>query len=185
MILDLAYYGDPILRAKAAHIEHFATEELQKLILNMMETMGEQRGIGIAAPQVKHSIRLFLVNMKYVQQAETEQIEEEEPISLDDIQVFINPTIQSISESTDFDREGCLSIPGIYGEVERPINITVHAYNEKGESFTVECSDLFARVIMHENDHLNGVLFIDRLSVKEKNKIDQKLKKLKKSNKYG
>jgi peptide deformylase len=153
-VLPLAYYGEPILRKKADDIGEI-TPELKALIAEMVETMDVSDGIGLAAPQVHHSIRLFIIRKPIPK--------EDGDHDLGEVEVFINPTILSYSQETESRAEGCLSIPGIRSEVERPQEIVVEYTNAAGERVTNTFKDLGARVVLHENDHLNGVLFIDRL----------------------
>ena len=161
-ILPLAYYGEPDLRKKADPIDEI-TEEVRSLIAEMVETMDVSDGIGIAAPQVHHSVRLFVIRKPTPK--------EEGGYEFGEVEVFINPTIVSYSDETGSREEGCLSIPGIRAEVERPVEIVVEYTNASGERLTSMFRDMAARVILHENDHINGVLFIDRLSKETKEEI--------------
>ncbi len=144
MCMKVLKLGDEFLRQKALPIETI-DENLQLLIQNMFITMHEKDGIGLAGPQVGQSIRLFIV-----------------AIDEGDRYVFINPQITSTSQETSMYAEGCLSIPGVYEEIERPIAITIQAQNEQGKFFSLTAEGLLARAIQHEYDHLEGVLFIDR-----------------------
>jgi peptide deformylase len=171
MILKLAYYGDSILRKKCALVEAI-TPEISVLIQDMIETMHSQKGLGIAAPQVHADKAIFVICPHYK--------DEEGNWHPGDVQVFINPKILEKSEETTTESEGCLSIPKIYGDVKRPQRIVIQAMNEKGETFTKEFTDFEAHIVLHENDHINGVLFIDRLSAPEKKQIEHKLRDLKK-----
>ncbi|MEI8125440.1 MAG: peptide deformylase [Parachlamydiaceae bacterium] len=171
MKLPLAYYGAPILRKKCKRVDKI-NDELRQLIHDMEETMMSLDGIGIAAPQVHHDLALFLVRVP----KETESGEPEEEQTM----VFINPKILEHSEEHWFRGEGCLSIPKVYGTVERPLRIKVEATDLNGSQFVHEYSDLEARAIMHENDHINGVLFIDRVQGKERQELDSALRAIKK-----
>ncbi len=136
--------GEDILRQKAVEVEKI-DEEITNLIDQMFETMYEENGIGLAGPQIGKNLRLFVIELD------------------DEVRhVFINPQIISTSQETSLYEEGCLSIPGVYEQIERPVKITVQALNEKGKAFTVEAEGLLARAIQHEYDHLEGILFIDR-----------------------
>ncbi len=138
--------GEDILRQKAVEVETI-DDEIKNLIEEMFETMYDENGIGLAGPQVGKNLRLFVIELD------------------DEIRrVFINPQIISTSQETSMYDEGCLSIPGVYQEIERPVRITVQALNENGKAFTIEADDLLARAIQHEYDHLEGMLFIDRAS---------------------
>lgn len=177
MRLPLAYYGDPVLRKKGALIEKI-DEEIRTLVQEMIETLEAEPGVGIAAPQVHRSLALFITcTPKY-----DEQWNEVEPGK---IKVYINPKITAHSQETWMMSEGCLSIPSIREEVERPIAIRIEATDLEGNQFIEELSGYPARVFMHENDHIHGVLFIDRLSQKVRNKIDQTLRKMKKDAKQA
>ncbi|HPO01777.1 peptide deformylase [Treponema zuelzerae] len=151
--------GDEVLRIKAEPVAE-VTDEIRELIREMFVTMKVEDGIGLAAPQIGKSIRLFVV------QAD------------DDVErAFINPQIIETSLETESYEEGCLSIPKQYEEVIRPSRVTVQALNERGRRFTLEADGLLARVIQHEYDHLDGVLFIDRIDPDKKEKIEKKLLK--------
>ncbi len=138
--------GEEILRQVAEPVKpEEINDELRAFIEEMFDTMIEADGVGLAGPQAGVSKRLFVV------------------ISDDDVRrVFINPQIISTSaELCDYE-EGCLSVPGVYESIQRPAKVTVQAFNEKGRPFTLEADGLLARIIQHENDHLDGHLFIDR-----------------------
>ncbi len=136
--------GDDILRQKAVEVEKI-DDEIRELIEHMFETMYAENGIGLAGPQVGKNIRIFVIELD------------------DEVRhVFINPQIIATSQETSMYQEGCLSIPGVYEDIERPVRITVQALDENGKAFTVEADGLLARAIQHEYDHLEGILFIDR-----------------------
>ncbi|KAF3362796.1 Peptide deformylase [Chlamydiales bacterium STE3] len=171
MILELAYYGESVLRKKAQPIEKI-NDEIRNLVSDMVETMHAKNGIGLAAPQVFYSLNLFII-----------QIPEQGP---DDttlpgtLRVFINPRIISVSENSCIYQEGCLSIPKLYENVERPIEVTVEAQGLDGEIFLEKFTGYSARAILHENDHINGVLFIDRIKGKKRQEIEPILRQIKK-----
>jgi peptide deformylase len=171
MKLKLAFYGNPILRKKAAPIA-VITDEIKQLINDMIEAMDEKDGIGIAAPQVCHSIALFITRVPIVK--------DDDEWEKGTVRVFINPKILEYSKNEDSFSEGCLSIPKVYGDVFRPIKIKVEATGLDGKLFREEFSGLHARIILHENDHINGVLFIDRLDAKERKLLEPKLRDIKK-----
>lgn len=150
-----------VLRKTAVPVTEF-NEDLNKFIDIMIESMKENKGIGLAAPQVGDLRRLFVCS-----------IDEMEPM------VFINPEIIETSMETSVYEEGCLSLPGIYADVERPERIRVQAWNKKGRPFKVEADGLLATCIQHELDHLNGVLFVDYLPERKKLKFLKKLEKAK------
>lgn len=161
-LLPLAYYGDPVLRRKADVIDH-VTDDIKKLVEEMIETMDASDGVGLAAPQVHHSIRLFVIRTPI----ETG----EDNFDLGEVKVFINPKLSLPSKETWKAGEGCLSIPGIRMDVERPKEITVEYTTLDGKLLKHRFSGWEARVIMHENDHINGVFFVDRLSSKERSEL--------------
>lgn len=171
MILPLAYYGNPILRKKCKRVEAI-DDDLRKLVADLEETMFAHDGIGLAAPQVGIDLTLFVRNIP-TQTSHDQWVPGK-------TEVFINPKILEYSQEKDWRGEGCLSIPNLYGEVERPSRIKVEYTNMEGNRVTAEYSGLKARNIMHENDHLNGVLFIDRIYGKERQEMEQTLREIKK-----
>jgi peptide deformylase len=174
MKLELAYYGDPILRKKGKPVEKI-TDEIRQLVTDMIETMIAFKGMGLAAPQIHQSLALFITSVPLKEEAN----DETKP---GPIKIYINPKLSSPSEEYFSFDEGCLSIPKLYAPVFRPERITVEAMDLSGQMFTEELSDLDARVVMHENDHINGVLYIDRLAPEEKKRLEPKLREIK--NKY-
>src|SRR3989339_1328537 len=144
--LPLKIHPDSMLRRKADTVK--ATElrkpELQQLFLDMVETMDDNDGIGLAAPQVNKSIQVAIIKTK------------------EGALVLVNPKITRFSLRKELGEEGCLSIPGVYGTVKRSRNIRVHALDKRGKRINFKAAGLFARVIRHEVDHLNGILFIDK-----------------------
>ena len=172
MILDLKYYGDPILRKKCKPIEKI-TDEIRQLAQDLCETVIASDGAGLAAPQVGHALCIFVCRYEDGVDAEGWPI-------LTSPKIYINPKLSSPSDEMIVHGEGCLSIPGIYEKVARPRRIIVEAMDLDGNLFVDEATDWKARAIMHENDHLNGVLFIDRIHPKSKKKIEPLLTDLKK-----
>jgi peptide deformylase len=144
-ILDIRVLGDPILRQATTPVAEM-TDELRRLIKDMFDTMHHARGIGLAAPQVGRTERLTVVEVG------------------DERLVLINPEVMERAGRAKGE-EGCLSIPDIYADVERPGTVTVRALDENFEPFEIEASDLLARCLQHEIDHLDGKLFLDYLSV--------------------
>jgi peptide deformylase len=164
-LLSIMTYGNPVLRKKAEPVSK-VTPELAQLAKDMLDTMYDAPGIGLAAPQVGRSIRLIVVDIS------REEDEEKQPI------ILFNPEIIPESELV-CEEEGCLSVPGIYADVIRPDIITVKALNEKGEPIVLEKIDgLLSRCILHEVDHLEGVLFVDRLKPTDRALYENKLKKM-------
>jgi len=173
MKLPLAYYGDAVLRKKAAPIVKI-TDEIRQLVTDMVETMDANNGCGLAAPQVHRSIALFITCMPIIID------EDEDKTEPGTLKVYINPKILSYSEELQEDSHGCLSLPKIENEgIARPFKVTVQATDLDGNTFTEECEGPDAIAICHENDHLNGVLFIDRCSPRYKKAIDPALRKIK------
>lgn len=152
-MFDIYTIGAEVLREKAKPIEKFDAE-LAATIERMFETMKWGKGVGLAAPQVGLHDRLFVM-----------QIDGDKP------RVFINPEIVLTSPELSEFEEGCLSIPGAYAELERPAAIRVQAWNERGRPFNLEAEGFLARVIQHELDHLDGVLFTDRLPERVRDKV--------------
>lgn len=164
MILPIVAYGDPVLKKEAVNISKDEID-LSKLIEDMFDTMNNASGIGLAAPQVGKSIRLFIVDAS--------PLEEEE--SKDFKKVFINPTIlEEFGEEWSYN-EGCLSIPGIRGEVTRHSKLKIQYLDENWNEHTEEYSGMPARIIQHEYDHIQGVLFVDHFSSLKKQLMKGKL----------
>jgi peptide deformylase len=145
-ILDIRVLGDPVLREETKAVEEI-TDELRALAKNMFETMDLARGIGLAAPQVGRSERMAVIGV------------DERRF------VIINPEIIEADAKTTKAEEGCLSIPDVYGDVERPARVRVRALDLDGKAFEIDAADLLGRCLQHEIDHLHGKLFIDYLSV--------------------
>ncbi|MFA6526754.1 MAG: peptide deformylase [Candidatus Buchananbacteria bacterium] len=143
-MLKIITHPNPILRQKAKPIKDISTEEIQALIPELADLMLKSDGLGIAAPQVAKSIRLIIVRYK------------------DDNLALLNPKIISKSILKEIDEEGCLSVPNVYGQVKRCKKITVKFQDTQGKMRKMTGEGLFARVIQHEVDHLDGVLFIDK-----------------------
>lgn len=174
MILPLRYYGDAILRKKSASIPE-VNDEIRQLAADMIETIHYlKNAVGLAAPQVGHSVALFVVQFP-----SHEVTDHYEPGR---IEVFINPKILGVSDETWFYSEGCLSIPNLYEDISRPFKVKMQAQNLNGKTFVGDYEGYEARMLLHENDHLNGVLFIDRISGKQRKEIEPQLRKIK--NKY-
>lgn len=168
-LLPLAYYGNPILRKIGDPIVEI-TDDVRKLVEEMVETMDACDGIGLAAPQIHHSIQLFVIRRPV--EIDGGKIE------LKEVKVFINPKLSLPSTETWKISEGCLSIPSIHAEVERPKEITVEYSDLEGNTIKERASGWEARVIMHENDHINGILFIDHLGEEERQNFEPFLKSL-------
>ena len=175
MILPIVAFGNPRLRSKCQNISA-DYPDLIDLLSNMWETMYQANGVGLAAPQINKSIRLFLID--------TTPFNDDDEISNDQIvkKVFINPIlIEESGEKWSFN-EGCLSIPDIREDVIRNSTITISYFDENFKKHTDVFDGLVARVIQHEYDHINGVLFVDKISPLRKRMIKGKLKDITKGN---
>lgn len=176
MVLPIVAYGEAVLKKKAENIpEDF--EQLDELISNMWETMYNASGVGIAAPQVGRSLRLFVVDPSPFAEDDTLSDQERQQIKRAK-KAYINPTIiEREGEEWAF-TEGCLSIPDIHEDVFRPEKITIEYYDTDFEKHTDTFDGLAARVIQHEYDHIEGILFTDKLSSLKKRLIKSKLNKI-------
>jgi peptide deformylase len=167
-ILKIARMGHPILRAKARplHPSEIRTPKVQQLVDDMFETMKEYQGVGLAAPQVHESLRIFVAGFPPSRDERDERdARDEEDDDGEDVPLMalINPEIEAATRELVEDWEGCLSIPDIRGRVPRASHITVRAYDRTGKKIEIQASGFTARVIQHETDHLDGVLFFDRM----------------------
>jgi peptide deformylase len=174
--LNIVTYPDPVLSTKASPVTEF-TPDLEKLVENMLFTMYHAPGIGLAAPQIGLGQRIFVLDVDYDREMVT-NAEGKEVARLSNFNpmVFINPVITGTSGTTTYE-EGCLSVPGVYEEVKRFKSIHVKYQNLKGETLEMEADDLLSICIQHENDHLDGIVFIERLSNLKKNFYKKKLVK--------
>ncbi|MDR1389365.1 MAG: peptide deformylase [Treponema sp.] len=154
--------GDQTLRQKAASVKDI-NDRVRELVAGMRALMVKDKGVGLAAPQVGMLQRVFVTHADG-----------------DEFRVFINPSVLWTSQEQAVYEEGCLSLPGIWAEVVRPRAIKIQAWNEKGRAFTLDASGILARVIQHEYDHLQGVLFIDRVDQARRDKLLAKIAKAKK-----
>jgi len=161
--VEIRKYGDKVLRGKNEKVKDFGPE-LVPLFDEMHETMIKARGVGLAAPQVGVAKQIAIMNP--------------EPENEKTLLRMVNPRIIASSDETDKIEEGCLSVPGIRGEVVRAAKITVAYQDENGKARTLEAEGILARIIQHELDHLSGVLFVDRLSFAKRALIKGKLKEL-------
>ena len=152
-MLEIITLGDEVLRKQAALIPE-VDKHISDLAAAMIDAMHLGKGIGLAAPQIGDPKRMFVTH-----------VENDTP------RVFINPQVIQTSNELVIYEEGCLSIPGIFADVERSSVITIQAWNERGRPFTLDADGLLARVILHEFDHLNGVLFLDHLDEKKRNRL--------------
>ena len=164
-ILKVARMGHPVLRTRARAVDpaDIRSPRIQQLIDDMFETMREYQGVGLAAPQVHESLRLFVAGIAPDADA-PQPDEDEDPEPRMPLIAVINPEITPVGGETVEDWEGCLSIPDIRGKVPRPRQITLRAYDRRGRRFELRAAGFTARVIQHETDHLDGVLFFDRMT---------------------
>lgn len=178
MILPIVAYGDPVLRKVGIEIDK-DYPNLEALIANMKETMYKASGVGLAAPQIGKAIRLFLVDATPF--AEDEDLEEDQRKVLADFNhVFINPKIVKEEGDEWAFNEGCLSIPDVREDVFRQEQITIEYQDENFEKHTKTLNGLAARVFQHEYDHIEGILFTDKLSSLKKRLIKKKLENISK-----
>lgn len=152
-MLDIYTLGEDVLREECSDIKEF-DESLKILADAMIDTLEEADGVGLAGPQVGVSKKIFVVHIRG-----------SEPM------VFINPSIVGTSIETGVYEEGCLSIPGVYHDVIRPVGVTIQAQDLNGKPFTIQADGVLARVIQHENDHLHGKLYIDHLEERERERV--------------
>jgi len=143
MALDIRTFGDPVLKTPAAPVETF-DDALANLAEEMLNTMREREGVGLAANQVGRLKRVLVAGTE------------------DEEYVIVNPLLEDVAETTEKELEGCLSIPGIQVEVERPTGLTISGQDASGVALRIEASGLLARIFQHEMDHLDGVLILDR-----------------------
>jgi len=152
-MLSIVRLGDPVLKKHSVVVPDI-NADVRKLVTEMFEAMEREKGVGLAAVQVGELLRLFVTK-----------------VPGDVPRVFINPDILETSIEQVMFEEGCLSIPGLYTDILRPKSVRVQAWNEKGRPFTLSAEEYLARVIQHEYDHLNGILFIDRVDPKKRQRL--------------
>jgi len=159
----IVLYGDPVLREKAVPVDEI-NQDVKDLVSDLVDTLKRQRGLGLAAPQVGVSKRIFAVDLSTVDISES-------------VRVFINPEILETTGQVEME-EGCLSFPGIYQRIVRPATVRVRATDLDGKQFEITLDGLTARAVLHEYDHLDGVLFIDLMSPFARTLLKGKLRKL-------
>ena len=171
-VLSIVHYPGPVLQevGKPVGDEEF-NGDLEKLVSDMFETMAEARGVGLAAPQVGVSKRLFVMDVP-VEAGEPER------------HVLVNPEIIHVEGEQTGD-EGCLSFPGLYQVVRREMRVIARARNVKGEEFELDVADLAARCILHETDHCDGIVFLDRMTPLKRQMAKRKIKTLQKTGKWN
>jgi peptide deformylase len=180
MKLSILQFGDPILRTKGERVEEI-DERIRQLAADMLETMREANGVGLAAQQIGEALQLTVVDVSQIEDRPSAMKLRGEDVDLASVMplVLINPQI-SLGEQTEIGSEGCLSFPEITGDIERAMKINVRARDLNGSEVEFEASGLLARAIQHEVDHLNGILFIDRMNSATKASVASKLKRMQK-----
>ena len=185
MILPILQYGDPVLRGKGTRVEEI-DDRIRELIADMIETMHAANGVGLAAQQIGEALQLTVLDISQVEdRPSTLKLngKEADPKSAMPL-VLINPAIELLDE-TEVGTEGCLSFPEITGEIERAKSVRARAQTLEGGIIEIEASGFLARAIQHEDDHLNGILFIDRMNSAAKAALSSRLKRLQKETKRG
>ena len=185
MILQIFEYGDPILRVKGKPIENM-DDRIRELAANMIETMHAANGVGLAAQQIGEALQLTVLDVSLVEdrpstlKLDGKEVDPKAAMPL----VLINPEIE-LRGTTEVGVEGCLSFPEITGDIERAKSVIVRAQTLAGGTIEIEASGFLARAIQHEGDHLNGILFIDRMNSAAKAALSSRLKRLQKETRRG
>jgi peptide deformylase len=169
VIRPILKFGESPLQARAADVDEL-TPDVQKLIDDMIETMYAAPGIGLAAPQIGVSLRIFVVDLSLGRK-------------LDDLLVFVNPEFVEL-EGMQLEEEGCLSLPGFNATVARPMRAVLRGMDRQGTMRTVEATELLARAFQHEMDHLDGKLFLDRVRGIKRDLIVKKIRKMARAGKW-
>ena len=185
MILPILQYGNPILRAKGKRIDDI-DDRIRELVANMIETMHAAHGVGLAAQQIGEALQLTVLDISAVEdRPSTLKLDgkDADPKSAMPL-VLINPEIELLGE-TEVGIEGCLSFPEITGDIERAHSVMVRAQNLEGEAIQIEADGFLARAIQHEGDHLNGILFIDRMHSAAKAALSSRLRRMQKEARHG
>jgi len=185
MVLEIVQYGHPVLRQRCRPVEE-VTDEIRQFAEDMIETMRDAHGVGLAAPQVARDIRMAVVDVSHDPECISYLKVNGEDAELASIMplVFINPEID-FGKDKESETEGCLSIQGISADVRRPESVKVKLAQLDGSVLEIETDGLLARALQHEIDHLNGVLFVDRLNSAAKLSAKRKLKQLLVENGYA
>jgi peptide deformylase len=185
MILQILEYGEPILRAKGKPIENI-DDRIRELAENMIETMHASNGVGLAAQQIGEALQLTVLDVSLVEdrpstlKLDGKDVDPKAAMPL----ALINPEIE-LRGTTEVGVEGCLSFPEITGDIERAKSVIVRAQTLEGGTIEIEASGFLARAIQHEGDHLNGILFIDRMNSAAKAALSSRLKRLQKETRRG
>jgi peptide deformylase len=184
MTLEIVHYNDPVLRKKGDKITAFDAE-LEAFTLQMVNTMHEARGIGLAAQQVGRAVQVCVIDLRETEADFDWKLDgAHPPLELFMPMVIVNPKV-TIAKQTPLyvSEEGCLSFPEIRGDIERPTTLTAKFQDAAGLTHVLECDGLFARCVQHEVDHLNGILFIDRMAGAVRASIEEEVKALAKATK--
>jgi peptide deformylase len=185
VILQILEYGDPILRAKGKPIENI-DDRIRELAANMIETMHAANGVGLAAQQIGEALQLTVLDVSLVEdrpstlKLDGRDVDPKSAMPL----VLINPEIE-LRGANEVGVEGCLSFPEITGDIDRAKSVIVRAQTLEGRTIEIEASGFLARAIQHEGDHLNGILFIDRMNSAAKAVLSSRLKRLQKETRRG
>jgi peptide deformylase len=185
MILQILEYGDPILRAKGKPIENIH-DRIRELAADMVETMHAANGVGLAAQQIGEALQLTVLDVSLVEdrpstlKLDGKDVDPKTAMPL----VLINPEIE-LRGMTEVGVEGCLSFPEITGDIERARSVILRTQTLEGRTIEIEASGFLARAIQHEGDHLNGILFIDRMNSAAKAALSSRLKRLQKETRRG
>ncbi len=164
-VIPIKIYGEPVLREKSSAIENL-NGDLVKFLNDMRETMRIANGLGLAANQVGKKVRAFTIDLSHFD-------------VLAEPRIIVNPEIMEVSGQLVTGEEGCLSFPGLYQMIQRPNKVTIKTLNLDGKEYYFEAEGLIARVVLHEIDHLDGVLFIDKLTPAQRSLIKSKLARIK------
>jgi peptide deformylase len=185
MILPILEYGDPVLRIRGKSIESI-DDRIRELAANMIETMHAANGVGLAAQQIGQGLQLTVLDVSLVEdrpstlKLDGKEVDPKSAMPL----VLINPEVELCAE-TEVGVEGCLSFPEITGDIERAKSVVVRAQTLEGGTVEIEAGGFLARAIQHEGDHLNGILFIDRMNSAAKAALASRLKRLQKETRRG
>lgn len=177
MLLEVVKFGHPTLRKKGAQVEA-VTPAIRELISNMFETMYQARGIGLAAQQIGEAVQITVIDVREASAERPSTLEiDGRPADVASFMplVLINPKVTPTGAQTVAGPEGCLSFPEIFADITRPEFVDVTAMNEKGQRIEFRCGGLLARAVQHETDHLNGILFIDRMETATKQELKPEL----------
>lgn len=185
MRLSIVQYGNPILRAKGKPVDQI-DDRIRRLAQDMIETMNAANGVGLAAQQIGEALQLTVIDVSQVEDRPSTMKLDGKSVDLKSVMplVLINPEVE-LGPETVQGTEGCLSFPEITGEIERAESVVTKAQTLDGKMVSINATGLLARAIQHEVDHLNGILFIDRMNSAAKAALSSRLKRLQKENKQG